>query len=82
MKYIFIIPIKLYQVTLSKILPRSCRFTPSCSRYACTAFERYGVLRGGYLTVRRILRCHPFNEGGFDPVPEQFSFRKIQGDVI
>jgi len=71
MKYIFILPIKLYQVTLSKILPPSCRFTPSCSQYAITAFERFGVIKGSYLTFRRIIRCHPWNAGGEDLVPEK-----------
>ena len=71
MKYICIGIIKLYQVTLSKVLPPACRFTPSCSRYAVIAFERFGVLKGGCLALFRILRCHPFNEGGHDPVPEE-----------
>lgn len=70
MKYICIGLIKLYRLTLSRVLPPVCRFTPSCSQYAITAFERFGVLKGGYLALRRILRCHPFNEGGYDPVPE------------
>ena len=70
MKYILIGFIKLYQVTLSKILPPVCRFTPSCSRYAVTALERFGVFKGGYLAFRRVLRCHPFHAGGYDPVPD------------
>jgi hypothetical protein len=69
MKYLFIAPIKLYQLTLSKILPPSCRFTPSCSQYAVTAYKRHGVIKGSCLTIRRILRCHPWDEGGYDPVP-------------
>ncbi len=60
--------IKLYQVTLSKALPPSCRFYPSCSQYAADAIERYGVIRGGWLAAKRILRCHPFHPGGYDPV--------------
>jgi putative membrane protein insertion efficiency factor len=71
MKYIFIGLIKLYQLTLSKILPPVCRFTPSCSRYAVTAFERFGTFKGGCLALWRILRCNPFSEGGYDPVPEK-----------
>ena len=61
--------IRLYQRTLSRLLPPSCRFTPSCSEYGVQAIERYGVWRGGWLTVKRIGRCHPFHPGGFDPVP-------------
>jgi hypothetical protein len=69
MKYVCIGLVKLYQMTLSKILPPVCRFTPSCSAYAVTAFERYGVFKGGYFAFRRILRCHPWNAGGIDYVP-------------
>lgn len=61
--------IRLYQRTLSRVLPSSCRFVPSCSEYGYVAVERYGVVHGGWLAVRRIGRCHPFHPGGYDPVP-------------
>jgi putative membrane protein insertion efficiency factor len=61
--------IRGYQVAISPLLPSSCRFAPTCSQYAITAIERHGVLRGGWLAVRRIGRCHPWNPGGYDPVP-------------
>ena len=76
MKYIFLGIIKLYRLTLSKILPRCCRFYPSCSEYGMTAIRRFGAVKGGYLTIRRIIRCNPFSEGGYDYVPEQFYFFK------
>jgi putative membrane protein insertion efficiency factor len=68
-KKIFLAPIRFYQKWISPGLPPSCRFYPSCSEYAYQAIEQYGVLRGGWLGLRRIIRCHPFNPGGFDPVP-------------
>ena len=61
--------VRLYQVGLSPMLPASCRYYPSCSAYAVEALERHGALRGGWLALRRIGRCHPFRPGGFDPVP-------------
>jgi uncharacterized protein len=62
--------IRGYQLGISPMLGPRCRFYPSCSCYAHTAIERYGVLRGGWLGFRRLLRCHPFREGGYDPVPD------------
>ena len=69
MKSLFLSIIRLYQRFISPILPPSCRFVPSCSRYSYEAIERYGVARGGWLGVRRLLRCHPLHPGGHDPVP-------------
>jgi putative membrane protein insertion efficiency factor len=61
--------IRGYQRAIAPILPRSCRFWPSCSQYTLEAIDRYGVIKGGWLGARRIARCHPFHPGGFDPVP-------------
>jgi uncharacterized protein len=61
--------IRLYQWTVSPLLGPRCRFYPSCSCYAHTAFERHGAWRGGWLAAKRLLRCHPFTDGGYDPVP-------------
>lgn len=63
--------IKLYQLLLSPLLGANCRFQPSCSNYAIQAIDRFGVVKGGYLSLRRLIKCHPFHEGGFDPVPEK-----------
>lgn len=68
MKNIFIWGIQFYRTFLSPLKPPTCRFVPTCSEYALLAFEKYGVLRGGYLTVRRLLKCHPFHPGGYDPI--------------
>jgi putative membrane protein insertion efficiency factor len=61
--------IRFYQLALSPLVGPACRFHPSCSQYALEAVSRFGVLRGGWLTVRRLGRCHPFHPGGYDPVP-------------
>jgi hypothetical protein len=67
-KKIFILSIRFYQLLISPLIPPSCRFTPTCSHYAIEAIEMHGLLRGSYLAGRRILRCHPFHKGGYDPV--------------
>jgi uncharacterized protein len=64
--------VRLYQRTISRVLPPSCRFSPTCSSYMIQAVERHGALRGVLLGVWRILRCNPFCRGGYDPVPEVF----------
>lgn len=66
----FVVAIKAYQVTLSPLVGRQCRFHPTCSWYALEAYRRHGPVRGTMLTLRRLLRCHPFHRGGYDPVPE------------
>jgi len=68
-KRAFIWFIKGYRYLISPLLPPGCRFTPTCSIYAIEAIERYGAGRGAYLATRRLLRCHPFCRGGYDPVP-------------
>ncbi len=69
MRRILIFGVRAYQVGLGPLLPASCRYYPSCSAYAIEALERHGALRGSWLSMRRILRCHPFRPGGYDPVP-------------
>ncbi len=69
MKTLFLAIISLYKVAVSPLIGPRCRFYPSCSAYAVEAVERYGAARGMGLAVRRILRCHPLNPGGYDPVP-------------
>jgi len=68
-KQIALLLIRLYQLTLSRVLPPSCRFTPSCSVYGYQAIEKYGFVKGGWLALKRLSRCHPFHPGGYDPVP-------------
>ncbi|HZE73523.1 MAG TPA: membrane protein insertion efficiency factor YidD [Pyrinomonadaceae bacterium] len=68
MKTILISLLKTYKLILSPLLPPSCRFVPTCSEYAMDAIARYGALHGSGLALRRLLRCHPFNPGGYDPV--------------
>ncbi|HHW01354.1 MAG TPA: membrane protein insertion efficiency factor YidD [Thermoanaerobacterales bacterium] len=68
MKSVVIGIILFYRKFISPIKPRTCRFYPTCSLYAIEAIEKYGVIRGGMKSIKRILRCHPFNPGGYDPV--------------
>ena len=65
----FVLLIKFYQLCISPFTPPSCRFTPTCSQYALEAFRKHGLFKGFYLTVRRLLRCHPWGGSGYDPVP-------------
>ena len=74
MKKIFIFLIKVYQNFISPFFGKKCRFYPTCSSYGIESIEKYGILKGLYLTVKRILKCNPFHEGGVDLVPKKFKF--------
>lgn len=75
MRKLAIVPIQFYRYAISPLMANHCRFYPSCSCYALEAIEIHGLLRGSWLTVRRLGRCHPWNAGGFDPVPDASSPR-------
>lgn len=69
MKYFFILLIKFYQWFISPILKKNCRFQPTCSSYMIQAIEKYGSIKGIFLGLKRLLKCHPFHKGGYDPIP-------------
>ncbi|MBO6013270.1 MAG: membrane protein insertion efficiency factor YidD [Bacteroidales bacterium] len=69
MKQLCIWLIRWYQTSISPLTPPSCRYTPTCSQYALEAIQKYGVLKGGWLALKRISRCHPWGGSGYDPVP-------------
>ncbi len=69
--------IHVYRALISPLFPPSCRFQPTCSQYAIEAVERFGIIQGSWLAVKRILRCHPFHPGGYDPVP----MKKAEGEM-
>ncbi|MCR6098479.1 membrane protein insertion efficiency factor YidD [Salipaludibacillus agaradhaerens] len=71
MKWVLIGLIKFYQRWISRFTPPTCRFYPTCSHYGIEAISRFGIFKGGWLTLKRILKCQPFHPGGFDPVPEK-----------
>ena len=68
MKILFIGFIRFYQLFISPLFPPTCRFYPTCSQYAIEAIQKKGVLRGGWMSIKRIAKCHPFHNGGYDPV--------------
>lgn len=76
MKKIILLLIRFYQKYISIFLGKNCRFYPTCSAYTYEAIERFGVVKGVYLGVKRILKCHPFHPGGYDPVPEKKEKKK------
>lgn len=73
--------VRFYQQAISPHMPPSCRYVPSCSSYAIIAIERFGVVRGSWLALRRVSRCHPFHPGGYDPVPQRPSALESHADT-
>ncbi|WP_020534658.1 membrane protein insertion efficiency factor YidD [Lewinella cohaerens] len=71
MRWLFILPIRFYQYAISPLLGPRCRFKPTCSHYAVEAIEEWGVLKGGWLALKRIGKCHPWGPWGYDPVPKK-----------
>ena len=69
MKNILLLLIQIYRRSISPLFPPSCRFQPTCSQYGLEAIEKFGAIKGTWMTLKRILRCHPFHSGGYDPVP-------------
>ncbi|MDR1699032.1 MAG: membrane protein insertion efficiency factor YidD [Prevotellaceae bacterium] len=69
LSYILLLPIYFYRAVISPMLPRACRYTPTCSEYAIEAIKKYGALRGFWFGFKRVLRCHPWGGHGYDPVP-------------
>lgn len=74
MRKVFILLVRFYQKVISPLKKPSCRFYPTCSTYSIDAFKKHGAIKGLYLTLRRVLRCNPFNPGGIDYVPDEFHF--------
>jgi putative membrane protein insertion efficiency factor len=64
-----ILVIKIYQLIISPLFPSSCRYTPTCSHFSIEALKKYGIIKGGWLSIKRILSCHPWGGSGYDPVP-------------
>ncbi len=82
LKKLMIWLIRGYQVLISPLFPPTCRFQPTCSQYAMEAVERFGVLKGSALAIRRVLSCHPFHPGGYDPVPTATDREQGQGKRV
>jgi hypothetical protein len=75
MRYVLIGLLRLYRLLISPLYGQVCRYHPSCSAYALESVERHGSVKGGWLAVRRVARCHPWAAGGFEPVPTRFTWR-------
>ncbi len=71
MKKLALLLIKAYQLLISPLIGSNCRYQPTCSHYAATVIERFGMIPGGWMAIKRIARCHPWREGGYDPAPEK-----------
>jgi hypothetical protein len=69
LRQIYLLPIHFYRLFISPVLGPHCRYQPTCSSYAIEAIERFGIFKGSWLAMRRVSRCHPWHEGGYDPVP-------------
>jgi len=69
MKYVLMFLVRAYQLLVRPVLPPTCRFSPSCSQYSLEAISKHGALKGLWLTIKRVIRCNPWNPGGYDPVP-------------
>jgi uncharacterized protein len=76
MKRVLLVIFKIYQRVISPLKPPTCRFYPTCSHYGVEAVSRFGALKGGWLTIKRIVKCHPFHPGGIDHVPEEWPGQK------
>lgn len=72
MRHLLLLPIYFYRMAISPLFPPTCRFTPTCSQYAIDAIKQHGSLKGLYLAIKRLLRCHPWGGSGYDPVPDTF----------
>ncbi len=73
---VMILMVKGYRIFLSSLFPPSCRYYPTCSAYTIEALRRHGPLKGGFLSAKRIVSCHPYSDGGYDPVPDSYHFFK------
>jgi putative membrane protein insertion efficiency factor len=82
MRRILILFIRGYQYLLSPFMAPSCRYTPTCSNYSIEAVQRFGFFRGLILSIRRVFSCHPWHEGGYDPVPTSFTLKKIKNNSL
>ena len=82
MKTLALWALRTYKRWLSPLFPPSCRYVPTCSEYAMEAIERFGVLRGGFMATWRLLHCHPFVKGGYDPVPDEFRNRHHHHNAV
>lgn len=80
MKLLLIFGVRAYQIVISPLLPAACRYYPTCSHYAIEALQKHGAVRGSWLAVKRIARCHPFRPGGYDPVPDALPPKSTRRD--